>query len=106
VITAIFQLLNVLITIYIWALILAAVVSTLMSFGVLDSRNRLVWTVGDFLYRVTEPVLRPIRSFLPDLGGIDVSPIVVILLLQYIVRPLLIAGYGALVYGTWRPLFF
>ncbi len=105
-ITAIFQLLNVLITIYIWALILAAVISTLISFGVLDTRNRLVWTIGDFLYRVTEPVLRPIRSFLPDLGGIDVSPLIVILVLQYLVRPLLIATYGAVVYGTWRPLFF
>jgi YggT family protein len=106
VITAAFQLVNVLITFYIWALILAAVVSTLMSFGVLDSRNRLVWTIGDFLYRITEPALRPVRRIIPDLGGIDISPIVVILVLQYLVRPLLIAGYGAIVYGQWRPLFF
>lgn len=105
-ITAVFQFLNVLITIYIWALILAAVISTLISFNILDSRNRLVWTVGDFLYRITEPVLRPIRSFLPDLGGIDISPLIVILVLQYLIRPLLIAGYGAVVYGNWRPLFF
>ena len=105
-ITAVFQFLNVLITIYIWAMILAAVMSTLIAFNILDTRNRLVWTVGDFLYRVTEPVLRPIRRFLPDLGGIDVSPLIVILALQYLIRPLLIAGYGAVVYGNWRPLFF
>ena len=104
--TAVFQFLNVLITIYIWAMILAAVMSTLIAFNILDTRNRLVWTVGDFLYRVTEPVLRPIRNFLPDLGGIDISPLIVILVLQYLVRPLLIAGYGAVVYGNWRPLFF
>jgi YggT family protein len=106
VITALFQLLNVLIILYIWVLILSAVISTLISFGILDSRNRLVWTIGDFLYRITDPVLRPIRNFLPNLGGIDISPLVVILALQYLVRPLLISLYGALVYGNWRPLVF
>ncbi len=45
-------------------------------------RNRLVWTIGDFLYRITEPALRPIRNLLPNLGGIDISPIILILLLQ------------------------
>ena len=49
---------------------------------VLDSRNRLVWTISDFFCRVTEPVLRPIRRFLPNLGGVDLSPLVLILLLQ------------------------
>ena len=56
----------------------------LTAFGVLDTRNRLVWTIGDFLYRVTEPILRPIRNAMPSFGSIDLSPIVVILLLQYI----------------------
>ena len=56
--------------------------SILTSFGVLDTRNRLVWTVGDFLYRITEPALRPIRNLLPNFGGIDISPIILILLLQ------------------------
>jgi len=67
---------------YIWAVILAAVFSVLTSFGVLDTRNRLVWNIGDFLYRITEPGLRPIRNLLPNLGGIDISPIILILLLQ------------------------
>lgn len=105
-ITAIFQLVNLLITIYIWALILSAVISTLIAFNILDTRNRLVWTIGDFLYRVTDPVLCPIRNMLPNLGGIDISPLIVIVVLQYLVRPLLGSLYGAIVYGAWRPLVF
>jgi YggT family protein len=80
--TALFWLLDELLYLYLWAVILAAVISTLTSFGVLDTRNRLVWTIGDFLYRITEPGLRPIRNLLPNFGGIDISPIILILLLQ------------------------
>jgi YggT family protein len=106
VITAIFQLVNLLITMYIWALILSAVISTLIAFNILDTRNRLVWTIGDFLYRVTDPVLRPIRNMLPNFGGIDISPLIVLVVLQDLVRPLLGSLYGAIVYGAWRPLVF
>jgi YggT family protein len=76
------QVLDILIGLYKWAVILAAVFSMLSSFGVLDTRNRLVWTIGDFLYRITEPALRPIRNLLPNFGGIDISPVILILLLQ------------------------
>lgn len=100
-VTAIFELLNAVIGLFIWALILAAVFSMLAAFGVLDTRNRLVWTVGDFLYRVTEPVLRPVRNVMPNFGNVDLSPIVVILLLQYVARPLLATVYRGLVFGTW-----
>jgi YggT family protein len=79
---ALFWLIDRLISLYIWAVILAAVFSMLVSFGVLDTRNRLVWTIGDFLHRITEPALRPIRNLLPNLGGIDISPVILILLLQ------------------------
>jgi YggT family protein len=79
---ALFWLLDRLLSLYIWAVIIAAVFSVLTSFGVLDTRNRLVWTIGDFLYRITEPALRPIRNLLPYFGGIDISPIILILLLQ------------------------
>ncbi len=79
---ALFWLLDTAISLFVWALIIAAVLSTLLSFGVLDHRNRLVWTVTDFFERLTQPVLRPVRNILPNLGGIDISPIVVILLLQ------------------------
>jgi YggT family protein len=66
---------------YIWLLIAAAVLSWLVAFSVVNTRNQVVAMVGDFLYRITEPVLRPIRNMLPSLGGIDVSPVVVILII-------------------------
>ena len=67
--------------IYIWLLIAAAVLSWLVAFNVVNTRNQVVAMVGDFLYRITEPVLRPIRNILPNLGGIDVSPVVLILII-------------------------
>lgn len=100
-ITALFQLLDAVISLMVWALILSAIVTTLVSFNVLDTRNRLVWTIGDFLYRVTEPLLRPVRNVLPSFGSVDLSPLVVILLLQYVARPLLATIYRGVVYGTW-----
>ena len=103
-ISAIFELLNAVINLFIWALILAAVFSMLASFGVLDTRNRLVWSIGDFLFRVTEPVLRPVRNALPSFGNIDLSPLIVILLLQYIARPLLVTLYTGIAFGRWSLL--
>lgn len=79
---AVFWLIDQVISLYIWAIILAAVVSMLIGFGVLDGRNRIVWTIADFLYKVTEPALAPIRRFMPNLGGIDLSPVILVLLLQ------------------------
>jgi len=78
---ALFWLVDQLIGLYVWALIIAAVFSLLVSFNVLDTRNRFVWTIGDFLYKITEPAIRPIRRFMPNLGGIDISPMILILLL-------------------------
>jgi YggT family protein len=66
---------------YIWLLIAAAVLSWLVAFNVVNTRNQVVAMVGDLLYRITEPVLRPIRNMLPSLGGIDVSPVVLILII-------------------------
>ncbi|CAH0217490.1 YggT family protein [Roseomonas sp. CECT 9278] len=79
---ALFWLLDTAISLYVWALIISAILSLLLAFNVLDSRNRFVWTVADFFYRVTEPVLRPIRRRLPNLGGVDLSPLVLIIVLQ------------------------
>ncbi|MBR0667807.1 YggT family protein [Roseomonas hellenica] len=79
---ALFWLLDTAISLYVWALIISAVLSLLIAFNILDTRNRLVWTIADFFYRITEPALRPIRRFLPNLGGIDISPVILILLLQ------------------------
>jgi len=67
--------------IYIWLLIAAAVLSWLVAFNVVNTRNQVVAMLGDFLYRVTEPLLRPIRNLLPSLGGIDVSPVILILII-------------------------
>jgi len=79
---ALFWLIDRLIGLYIWVLILAALFSILAAFGILDTRNRMVWTIGDFLFRLTEPALRPIRNLLPNLGGVDISPVILILVLQ------------------------
>ena len=67
--------------IYIWLLIAAAVLSWLAAFNVVNTRNQVVAMLLDFLYRLTEPLLRPIRLMLPNLGGIDVSPVILILLI-------------------------
>ena len=69
---------------YIWLLIAAAVLSWLVAFNVVNTRNQVVATIGDFLYRITEPVLRPIRAMLPNLGGLDVSPVILILIILLI----------------------
>lgn len=70
--------------IYWWILIASAVFSWLHAFNVVNSRNGAVSAIGNFLFRATEPVLRPLRNVLPDLGGIDISPIVVLLLIFFL----------------------
>ena len=72
-----------LLNLFIFLLIAQAVLSWLVSFGVVNRYNRVVSTIGDFLWRVTEPLLRPIRRVLPDLGGIDISPVILILILWF-----------------------
>ncbi|MBY8916368.1 YggT family protein [Nitratireductor rhodophyticola] len=70
--------------IYWWLIIASAVFSWLYAFNVVNPRNQFVGSVGNFLFRVTEPALRPIRNLLPDLGGIDISPIILLLALFFI----------------------
>jgi YggT family protein len=81
---ALLNLISTVITIYIWLLIAQAVLSWLLAFGVVNRYNRAVTSIGDFLWRITDPLLRPIRSVLPNLGGIDISPIILILLLYFL----------------------
>jgi YggT family protein len=81
---AILWLINTIITIFVWLLIAQAVLSWLLAFGVINRYNRSVSVIGDFLYRVTEPALRPIRAMLPNFGGIDISPVVLILILYFV----------------------
>ena len=73
-----------LLNLYIFILIAQAILSWLIVFNVVNTRNPLVATIGEFLYRITEPVLRPIRQMLPNFGGIDISPLVVILIIYFI----------------------
>jgi len=72
------------IDIYTWIVIASAIMSWLVAFGVVNTRNQVIRFVVDFLYRVTEPVLRPIRRILPNLGGIDISPVILLLLLFFL----------------------
>jgi YggT family protein len=66
---------------YVWLLIASAVMSWLVAFNVVNMRNDIVRTIWNFLYQVTEPVLRPIRRILPNLGGLDISPIILLLII-------------------------
>ena len=83
---AVLWLINTVINLYIWIIILQVVMSWLTAFNVINTNNRFVYLVGDFLYRLTEPAMRPIRRILPNLGGIDLSPMVLLLLLIFAQR--------------------
>ena len=79
-------LIDTIITLYIWMLIASAILSWLVAFNVVNTRNPVVANIGEFLYRITEPALRPIRAILPNLGGIDISPVILIILLLFLQR--------------------
>lgn len=82
------------IDLYIWVVIASAILSWLVAFNVVNTNNRVVLVIGDTLYRLTEPALRPIRNILPNLGGIDISPVILILLLLF-VRDVVLLGWLA-----------
>ena len=75
--------------IFIWILIANAIFSWLYAFNVINTRNQFVNMIGRALYQMTEPVLRPIRRFMPDLGGVDISPIILILII-YLIQQIVI----------------
>ena len=80
---AIFWLVNTILSILTWSIILSAIISWLFAFDVINRRNRFVNQVADFLDRITAPLLEPFRRIIPPLGGIDISPIVVLLLINF-----------------------
>ena len=84
--------------IYKWFVIAMVIFSWLFAFNVINTRNQFVAMVGDFLMRVTEPVLRTIRRFMPDLGGVDLSPIVLFLIIFFL-QQLLISNFPMAFYG-------
>jgi YggT family protein len=67
-----------------WIIILSAIFSWLYAFNVVNPRNQFVGAIGNMLFRITEPALAPIRRFMPDLGGIDISPIILLLIIFFI----------------------
>lgn len=94
---ALFETIDMALNLYTWIIIASAVLSWLFAFNVINSSNRFVYSIGEFLYKVTEPVLRPIRNILPDLGGIDISPVIVLFAIYFIRR---------FMWTTLLPLFY
>jgi YggT family protein len=83
---ALLETINLALTLYSYVIIASAIFSWLHAFNVINSSNHFVASIGEFLYRVTEPALRPIRRFIPDLGGIDISPIILLLIIFFLQR--------------------
>ena len=81
---SIIELVSSVIMLFFWIILIQVVMSWLVVFNVINTQNRFVYMVGDFLNRVTEPALGPIRRLMPNLGGIDLSPVVLILLLVFV----------------------
>jgi YggT family protein len=79
---------------YVWVLLAAVILSWLISFNVINTRNQFVYQVGGVLNALTEPVLRPIRQLLPPMGGLDLSPLILIFAI-YFIRDVLCRNFGA-----------
>ncbi|WP_298252575.1 YggT family protein [Bradyrhizobium sp.] len=83
---AVLDIILIVLQLYVWLLIAAAILSWLIAFNVVNTRNQFVAMAGEFLYRITEPLLAPIRSVMPNLGGLDISPIILILIIYFVER--------------------
>jgi YggT family protein len=81
---ALFLVIDLALQLYVWIVIAMAIFSWLVAFSLVNTRNHVVAMIGDFLYRITEPALRPIRNMLPNLGGIDISPVILFLIIVFI----------------------
>ncbi|MDR6289683.1 MULTISPECIES: YggT family protein [Inquilinus] len=98
VIDPIFTIIDIVLQMYIWILIATAILSWLVAFNVVNTRNQFVYQVGNVLYRLTEPALRPIRRFVPNFGGVDIS-YVVLWLLVTLARMILANVHARLLFG-------
>lgn len=83
-VAATLELIYMILDFYIWVLIIGAVMSWLAAFNIINTHNRFVQVAGDFLYRITEPLLRPIRRVVPVMGGLDLSPMVLIFIILFL----------------------
>ena len=81
---ALFSTIDFALGLYTWIIIASAIFSWLYAFNVVNSNNRFVAMIGEFLYKATEPALRPIRRIMPDLGGLDISPIILLLIIMFL----------------------
>ena len=81
---ALFATLDLALSIYTWVIIASAIFSWLYAFNIVNSSNQFVGQIGEMLYRLTEPALRPIRNFIPNLGGLDISPVVLLLIIFFL----------------------
>ncbi len=95
---AVLEVILLILDLYVYILIGSAILSWLIAFNVVNTRNQFVAAVAEFLYRVTEPLLRPIRNVLPNLGGLDISPIILILII-YLIQKLIVYNVMPLVIG-------
>lgn len=84
----------------VWAIIISAILSWLVAFDVINLRNQVVYNIARFLDAVTRPILRPVQRFIPPLGGVDISPIIVLLLIQGFRRYILPMIFGPLIAAT------
>ena len=83
---AVLDIVLIVLDLYVWLLIASAVLSWLIAFNVVNTRNQFVASVAEFLYKITEPVLRPIRRMLPNFSGLDLSPLVLFVIIFFIER--------------------
>ena len=81
---AIFYLVLQILKIYYYVVIANVIISWLIAFNILNTSNRFVYSILDFTYRLTDPILNKIRRFLPNLGAFDISPIILLLLIWFI----------------------
>ena len=101
----IFTLASYAVSFLIWSILLSAIIGLLLTFNVLDRRNRFIWSLADFFNRVSDPVLAPVRRRVPTFNGIDLSPWITLVLLQVVVLRLLAYLHAGIVYHVWQPLF-
>jgi YggT family protein len=96
--TSLIYVIQVALRLYIYLIVASAILSWLVAFNVVNTRNELVRSIWTFLDAVTEPALRPIRRILPNLGGVDISPIILILIIMLIQELL---GRVAVLFPPW-----
>ena len=90
---ALLEVLLLILHLYWWVIIASAIFSWLYAFGVVNPRNQVVAMIGKTLYQLTEPLLRPIRRYVPVFGGLDISPIILLLILFLVERVILLYVY-------------